>query len=70
MNKKEIYEAELFHRVVAVYLYLKDRANKEGTCYPAIGNYCKETESVCQYCKMCYQRFGGERIYTQETTLA
>ena len=36
MSKKEIYETELPHRAVAVYLYLKDRANKEGTCYPAI----------------------------------
>ena len=42
MNKKEIYEAELPHRAVAVYLYLKDRANKEGTCYPAIGTIARE----------------------------
>ena len=26
--------------------------------------------SVCQHRKTCYQRFGGERIYTQETALA
>lgn len=42
MNKKEIYEAELPHRAVAVYLYLKDRANREGTCYPAIGTIARE----------------------------
>ena len=42
MGKKEIYEAERPHRAVAVYLYLKDRANKEGTCYPAIGTIAKE----------------------------
>ena len=42
MNKKEIYEAELPHRAVAVYMYLKDRANKEGTCYPAIGTIARE----------------------------
>ena len=41
-QKKEIYEAELPHRAVAVYLYLKDRANKEGTCYPAIGTIARE----------------------------
>ena len=40
--KKEIYEAELPHRAVAVYLYLKDRVNKEGTCYPAIGTIARE----------------------------
>lgn len=27
---------------VAVYLYLKDGANKEGTCYPAIGTIARE----------------------------
>lgn len=27
---------------MAVYLYLKDRANKEGTCYPAIGTIARE----------------------------
>ena len=42
MSKKEIYQAELPHRAVAVYLYLKDRANKEGTCYPAIGTIARE----------------------------
>ena len=39
---RKIYEAELPHRAVAVYLYLKDRANKESTCYPAIGTIAKE----------------------------
>ena len=59
MSKKEIYETELPHRAVAVYLYLKDRANKEGTCYPAIGTIARELHLS-----------GGERIYTQETALA
>lgn len=27
---------------MAVYLYLKDRADQEGTCYPAIGTIAKE----------------------------
>ena len=39
---RKIYEAELPHRAVAVYLYLKDRANKEGTCYPAICTIARE----------------------------
>lgn len=39
---KKIYEAELSHRAVAVYLYLKNCANKEGTCYPAIGTIARE----------------------------
>ena len=39
---KKIYEAELSHRAVAVYLYLKNCANKEGTCYPALGTIARE----------------------------
>ena len=27
-----IYAAELPHRAVAVYMYLRDRSNGEGTC--------------------------------------
>ena len=27
---------ELSHRAKAVYIYLKDRANKDGTCWPGI----------------------------------
>ena len=39
---RKIYEADLPHRAVAVYLYLQNRANKEGTCYPAIGTIARE----------------------------
>ncbi len=39
---RKIYEADLPHRAVAVYLYLQDRADKEGTCYPAIGTIARE----------------------------
>ena len=42
MGRRDIYEAELPHRAVAVYLYLKDRADQEGTCYPAMGTIAKE----------------------------
>ncbi len=31
-----IYAAELSHRAVAVYMYLKSRANKDGVCWPGI----------------------------------
>ncbi len=29
-------DTELSHRAKAVYIYLKDRSNKEGTCWPGI----------------------------------
>lgn len=30
------YNQELTHRAKVVYIYLKDHANKEGTCWPGI----------------------------------
>lgn len=32
-----VYAADLPHRAVSVYMYLKSRAGKDGQCFPAIG---------------------------------
>ena len=32
-----VYAADLPHRAVTVYMYLKNRANKNKSCFPAIG---------------------------------
>lgn len=37
-----LYRAELPHRAVSVYIYLSDRANKDGECWPAIPTIAKE----------------------------
>ncbi|MDL2232205.1 helix-turn-helix domain-containing protein [Ruminococcaceae bacterium OttesenSCG-928-L11] len=37
-----IYAADLPHRAVAVYMYLKNRANKDGSCFPAVGTIAKD----------------------------
>lgn len=37
-----LYASELQHRAVAVYMYLKDRADRDGKCYPAIGTIAGE----------------------------
>ena len=31
-----IYQADLNHRAKSVYIYLKDRADNDGRCWPAI----------------------------------
>jgi len=36
LNNKEIYTTNLPHRAIAVYMYLRDRAGKDGSCYPAV----------------------------------
>ena len=37
-----LYSSELPHRARAVYMYLSDRSDKEGKCYPGIGTIAKE----------------------------
>ena len=37
-----IYSSELPHRARAVYMYLKDRADKDGTCWPSIRTISRE----------------------------
>lgn len=39
---KRIYQSELPNRAIAVYLYLRSRANKEGVCWPAIPTMARE----------------------------
>ena len=38
----KIYETDLPHHAKTVYMYLKDRSDKKGQCYPAINTIAKE----------------------------
>lgn len=43
MNRLDrIYKSELPHRAVAVYLYLRGRANKEGQCWPSLHTVARD----------------------------
>ena len=37
-----LYRSELSHRARSVYIYLSDRANKNGECWPAIPTIASE----------------------------
>lgn len=37
-----LYRMELPHRAISVYIYLLDRANKDGECWPAIPTIASE----------------------------
>ena len=37
-----LYASDLPHRAVSVYVYLDDRANKVGECWPSIPTIAKE----------------------------
>ena len=41
-NLAFLYRSELPHRAVTVYIYLHDRANKKGICWPAIPTIATE----------------------------
>lgn len=37
-----LYRMELSHRAVSIYIYLADRANKEGECWPSIPTIARD----------------------------
>lgn len=37
-----IYSSDLPHRARAVYMYLKDRTNKDGTCWPSVRTMARD----------------------------
>lgn len=37
-----VYEQDLPHRAVAVYMYLRDRADKEGKCFPSVKTIARD----------------------------
>ena len=37
-----LYDMDLSHRAVSVYIYLADRANKNNECFPAIPTIARE----------------------------
>lgn len=39
---KKLYQSELPSRAIAVYLYLRGRANREGLCWPAMPTMARE----------------------------
>ena len=41
-NFTEIYRMDLPHRAISVYIYLAERANKEGICWPSIPTISKD----------------------------
>lgn len=41
-NFTELYRMDLPHRAISVYIYLLDRANKDGICWPSISTISKD----------------------------
>ena len=41
-NFTELCRVDLPHRAISVYIYLADRANKDGICWPSIPTIAKD----------------------------
>ena len=41
-NFAALYRMDLPHRAISVYIYLSDRANKDGICWPSIPTIAKD----------------------------
>ncbi len=42
INNREIYSTNLPHRAIVVYMYLRDRADKNGACFPAVSTIAQD----------------------------
>lgn len=43
-NMEGLYQSDLPKRAILVYMYLSDRAGKEGRCFPAVPTIAKQTK--------------------------
>ena len=43
-NHRKIYKSGLPHRAVIVYIYLCDRANKDGQCWPSMRRIAEDLD--------------------------
>lgn len=41
-NFTELYRMDLPHRAISVYIYLADRTNRDGICWPSIPTISKD----------------------------
>ncbi len=42
LSNRQIYSTNLQHRAIAVYMYLRDRADENGACFPAIATIAQD----------------------------
>ena len=61
-----LYRRDLPHRAVAVYLYLADRANTAGECWPAIPTIAKELKFSESTVRRALQDLRKEELLSTE----
>ena len=61
-----LYAADLPHRAVAGYLYLADRSNREGECWPAIPTIAEELKLSESTVRRAIRDLKKEKLLTTE----
>ena len=61
-----LYAADLPHRAVVVYLYLADRSNREGECWPAIPTIAEELKLSESTVRRAIRDLKKEKLLTTE----
>ena len=63
---QDIYHSDLSHRARAVYMYLKDRADSEGRCWPGIRTIAAELGFSRSTVKRALDDLYGAGLLTRE----
>ena len=63
---QNIYHSDLSHRARSVYMYLKDRADSEGRCWPGIRTIAAELGFSRYTVKRALDDLNGAGLLTRE----
>lgn len=63
---EKVYHSDLNHRSRAVYMYLKDHADKDGTCWPGIKTISKELKLSRSTVKRALDDLCREKLISKE----
>ena len=66
-NFRAIYSSDLSHRARSVYMYLKDRADRDGKCWPAIQTIAKDLNLSRSTVKRALDELCRAELLTRET---
>ena len=66
-NFRNIYSSDLSHRASSVYMYLKDRADRDGKCWPAIKTIARELGLSSSTVKRALDDLCQAGLLTKET---
>lgn len=65
-NFRNIYSSDLSHRARAVYMYLKNRAGRDGKCWPAIRTISRDMALSRSTVKRALDELCGAGLLTRE----